>query len=425
MGTLPRGRRPSLGLPAENAPGPDPDGPGSGQFHGWIYAIPALAVAGVLITLIYATAVPAPLRWAAFATALAVAGAAAFVGGIIGFLFGIPRSAQRRDAAGDYRDNSNLEQVSDWLSKVIVGVGLVQIGRALPALGRLGQNLRQPLGGLPSSAAFGLAVVSAFTVLGFLFVYLWARETLPGQLRGSEARKIVDARESQERTAMLAVKRQLDAPKGGEVLSQASLNAVVAAAPESTWLQLFMEADGVRARNWRGPEHFGLDSDEDPAGRRERLLRLEQTIPVFRALIAADTAQVYHRFHGSLGFVLKDKAEPDYLAAFRHLSMAIRIREKEGQRGWRLYEACRALCALQGWAPGRPGWPPREALAEQVDADLRAAEADLYARRMLARNPVLVLWMAERRVPGDPEAGLGVDLDVSLGLDLGAGPLGG
>ncbi len=249
-------------------------------------------------------------------------------------------------------------------------------------------------------------------------MYLWARETLPGQLRSSEAKKIVDARESRESQAMLAVKRQLDAPKGGEVLPQPSLNAVVAAAPESTWLQLFIEADSVRARNWKGPEHVGLDTPEPPVDRRDRLVRLEQTIPVFQSLIAADTEHKYHRFHGSLGFVLKDQRDPDYLAAFRHLSMAIRIRENDGQPGWRLYEACRALCALHGLAAVQPGWPPRENLIWQIDADLQDAESDPYARRMLGRNPLLRLWIAERRIPG----GLEIDLGADLGTGFGTGP---
>jgi glucosamine-6-phosphate deaminase len=47
-------------------------------------------------------------------------------------LFGIPRSlagpegAEDKAAAGAYRPNTNLEQISDWLTKILVGVGLVQ-----------------------------------------------------------------------------------------------------------------------------------------------------------------------------------------------------------------------------------------------------------------------------------------------------------
>ncbi len=74
-----------------------------------------------------------------------LAGASALVGGALGFLFGIPRTLQQEggspsaeanpegaEAGGpthriDYRVNTNLEQISDWLTKILVGVSLTQI----------------------------------------------------------------------------------------------------------------------------------------------------------------------------------------------------------------------------------------------------------------------------------------------------------
>ena len=57
-----------------------------------------------------------------------------------------------------YQGNTNLEQVSDWLTKIIVGIGLVQIGHIVPALSKFAESMKAPLGGLPSSSAFGLGV---------------------------------------------------------------------------------------------------------------------------------------------------------------------------------------------------------------------------------------------------------------------------
>ena len=71
---------------------------------------------------------------------------------------------------------ATLEQVSDWLTKIIVGVSLVEIGRVIPALAKLVEILKAPLGGQPSSAAFGLGVVIASALTGFFFFYLWTRE---------------------------------------------------------------------------------------------------------------------------------------------------------------------------------------------------------------------------------------------------------
>jgi tetratricopeptide (TPR) repeat protein len=71
---------------------------------------------------------------------LAVAAAATMVGALLGFLFGIPRSLQQRpavapaaaDASQTPSDktrllsNTSVEEISDWLTKIIIGVGLVQ-----------------------------------------------------------------------------------------------------------------------------------------------------------------------------------------------------------------------------------------------------------------------------------------------------------
>lgn len=152
---------------------------------GWTYAIPIVAFLWTIVILIYALALPSGVRWDAFATAV-ITGSCAFLGGgLVGFLFGIPRSAASSGQgapAGQYQANSNLVEVSDWLTKIIVGVGLVQIGRVTPALTRLAASLKAPLGGQPSSAAFGIAVVIANVLLGFLFFYLWARSLLERNL---------------------------------------------------------------------------------------------------------------------------------------------------------------------------------------------------------------------------------------------------
>ena len=75
-----------------------------------------------------------------------------------------------------------MEQVSDWLTKIIVGVSLVEIGRLIPALAKLAEILKAPLGGQPSSAAFGVGVIIAGSLTGFFFIYLWTREMFVREL---------------------------------------------------------------------------------------------------------------------------------------------------------------------------------------------------------------------------------------------------
>src|SRR5258705_1803102 len=70
-------------------------------------------------------------------TFLMVAGASLAGGAALGFLFGLPRSQKFRyikredfDATTrehGYSDNTNLEEVSDWLTKIIVGLSLIKL----------------------------------------------------------------------------------------------------------------------------------------------------------------------------------------------------------------------------------------------------------------------------------------------------------
>jgi hypothetical protein len=128
------------------------------------------------------------------AVALLVAGAAFVSGGLLGFLFGIPRaltteatpsSAPQQSATGvaagtaarhtPYGPNTNLEQISDWLTKILVGVGLVELSNLSAATKRLVDFLAPALGGNDSSPAFALALLSFYGVVGFLIVYLMTR----------------------------------------------------------------------------------------------------------------------------------------------------------------------------------------------------------------------------------------------------------
>jgi hypothetical protein len=150
-----------------------------------LWGIPAVSVLGVGVMLVYTSQVPNGVRWSAFATAVVIAGSAYFTGGIVGFLFGIPRTVQGSapsERVTRFQGNTNLEQVSDWLTKIIVGVGLVQIGHIVPALSKLAESMKAPLGGLPSSGAFGLGLAILYVSIGFLFFYFWSRSLFVREL---------------------------------------------------------------------------------------------------------------------------------------------------------------------------------------------------------------------------------------------------
>ena len=118
-------------------------------------------------------------------TAFGVALAAFIVGALLGVLFGIPRtmvpvadSSENGNQAGNYRrqlfaTNTNLEEVSDWLTKIIVGVGLIQFKAIIAQIEMLVNFLSAEIG--QGTQAFALALIIYFPGLGFVAGYLWSR----------------------------------------------------------------------------------------------------------------------------------------------------------------------------------------------------------------------------------------------------------
>jgi hypothetical protein len=101
---------------------------------GWVAAGASLWT--VIAIIFFGARQSAP--WIAVAAGLAVASAAEVSGALLGFLFGIPRvlaadqsrnhDSRRNQMSDAIIANTNLEQISDWLTKILVGVGLTQFG---------------------------------------------------------------------------------------------------------------------------------------------------------------------------------------------------------------------------------------------------------------------------------------------------------
>ncbi len=179
--------------------------------HRWAWRLswqlPLLFVAVVALWA-YGATTTWSARWTALGSMLLVAAAAMAVGGLLGFLFGVPKVLSEgggTDTAaepgappavqgtvtnavrGGVTANTNLEQISDWLTKILVGVGLVQLGRAPDAFGRLVGNLTDAFG-MPAGAHVIGSVLVAFAVVGFLDAYLLTRLALTGAFDDVESR---------------------------------------------------------------------------------------------------------------------------------------------------------------------------------------------------------------------------------------------
>jgi hypothetical protein len=114
------------------------------------------------------------------------------IGSAFGFLFGIPKilqsDKQTDQSAGvphsDYRQqvNTNLTEISDWLTKIIVGLGLIQLSKISLYLDKIAYALAHSMNPTnpDKDKAFALGIVLCFSVLGFLFGYLFTWLYLQG-----------------------------------------------------------------------------------------------------------------------------------------------------------------------------------------------------------------------------------------------------
>lgn len=141
---------------------------------------------------------------------VSIALAAIVGGGLIGFIFGIPRSVQEGrvtppdggDGGGGstltttagsargpaYAGNTSLEQISDWLTKILVGVGLTQLANLPSGLDSLSDFLAPGLGNLPGSDVYAIGLVMASVLIGFFLSYLWTRLWLPSLFAEADVR---------------------------------------------------------------------------------------------------------------------------------------------------------------------------------------------------------------------------------------------
>ena len=120
-----------------------------------------------------------------------VAAAPSPPGALLGFVFGIPRAFSSDGLPRNtgtpsppgvggsvlrYQPNTNLEQISDWLTKVLVGVGLVQLGRLADAASDAITFVGPALSANETAGrVVAGAVLTYFLIAGFLIAYIATR----------------------------------------------------------------------------------------------------------------------------------------------------------------------------------------------------------------------------------------------------------
>ncbi len=160
------------------------------------FTIVVFTIAGLFALLLFSiAAAPSGHRWVDylqfFGLTLLVACAFFSVGVLLGFLFAIPKSLSQSSphkadqatglpppptsATGAiFGVNSNLEEISDWLTKIIVGLGLVNLKMIPGLLGRLAHYFSFPYPPGTSESPT-LATILFFSVDGFFLGYLMTR----------------------------------------------------------------------------------------------------------------------------------------------------------------------------------------------------------------------------------------------------------
>ncbi|HNB53359.1 MAG TPA: hypothetical protein PK530_15515 [Anaerolineales bacterium] len=184
--------------------------------------------------------------------------------------------------------------------------------------------------------------------------------------------------------ALALVSRHLDKTVAVSDIKAEDLKEAIKAASPTMKVQIFYMAHDLRSEYWE--TNKGL---------------MERAIPVFEALIESDTSGQFHRNHGQLGYILKDKVPPDYVRARAALTKAIELRGKRDPVGFRLYELNRAICHIL-LDPNYTAGNPSEASTRQLILDdlkaamteiktsnaIKASYQDADTPEEIAKNPI-------------------------------------
>jgi FtsH-binding integral membrane protein len=182
-------------------------------------------LAGLFVIAVAAVTIPDISGWRFFAVGALAGLAAAAAGGALGLLFGLPISNQvvvvaqpnaareegAREAAAPrpewFRDNTSMEQIADWLTKIIVGLTLTQWASFQSGFDRIAAAVtaammppapaaQSPAAVLDMSKVPGGLIFAAYVILGFLLVYIWARIYLSSEFASARVAQHERQRES-------------------------------------------------------------------------------------------------------------------------------------------------------------------------------------------------------------------------------------
>lgn len=261
----------------------------------FITTIWVLLFIAVLATAAFALGGDGWKYFARFGGLVLLAGGSLLVGGLLGLIFAVPRSNRRNTTSPTatqgtstlpaYSGNSNLEEISDWLTKMIVGIALIKWREIAQAIGGLRKTFEASLNTAYVSNELagvgGVSLLGVYLGLGFVFGYMWSRVYLPNLLTFAE-RPDVDLL-SKDQRLRLEVEAYLE---GQGALDPSELT------------QLFNEASQTGRADVYFRMHRSLETNLRNGTPTDAL------VPLYKALIEAPGGRTYEQNHGEYALSL-------------------------------------------------------------------------------------------------------------------------
>jgi hypothetical protein len=330
--TLPLSSSTSTGAPTQprtvKPGGPQKNGNNAERDGEPVHLFYSAIVLGLLAIGIFAFARHHFLEY--FGTGTMIAGGAFFVGVLLGFLFGIPytvyqtpsqapstsggaiqqpTAASQQNAGlsspSNYRVNTNLEQISDWLTKILVGIGLIQLVKAPPQLWKLSSLLAGGLGGPDvSTTALVLVTLLYFSICGFLIGYIWTRIYLTPQFMRVDPSRVLAELDRQ--------KQNLAQHEEDVALVKSNVNKQVALV-KSDVNKLENKLEELRTATLdilQARQLFIDESEKQERGEKIDVPQIEQTIAKLEKYSSADPInRMLHLVLANLHYVLGNIGE--------------------------------------------------------------------------------------------------------------------
>ncbi|MBX7146189.1 MAG: hypothetical protein K1X44_02640 [Alphaproteobacteria bacterium] len=210
------------------------------------------------------------------------------------------------------------------------------IGDALSGLvGTLAIFLLMPVNPTPEGVINFIRFIALSLLSGYCFnalvewVFVRTTKGIEERAKTIEERIRFQIEQSKRDGEILILINELLRGIDGPDMSQDDFNKIVTSASSKTRAQIYIQAN----------DHRILHTPKRPEV-------MERVLPIFTALAVVEPMESAHRCYAQLGMVLKDKSDPDFLAAREAFDFAISLRNQSGHQGAPYYEYQRAVCNI-------------------------------------------------------------------------------